>query len=146
MKTETLVIEGTFNATADAVWQAITDKNQMKKWYFDIAEFKPEAGIKFQFYPSKDNLKYLHLCEIKEVITGKKLAYTWKYKDYPGDSLLKFELFAENGKTRLKLTHSGLESFPANNPDFAKESFVKGWTYIIDTSLKNFLENNKQAN
>jgi hypothetical protein len=43
----------------------------------------------------------------------------------------------------VKLTHEGLETFPQNNPDFAKESFMQGWTYILGTSLKKFLE--KQA-
>ena len=37
MKNEPFVIERTYNATAEKVWQAITDKNQMKQWYFDIA-------------------------------------------------------------------------------------------------------------
>ncbi len=51
-----------------------------------------------------------------------------------------FELFAEVQATRLKLTHEGLETFPINNPDFAKENFVAGWTYIIGSSLKEFVE------
>jgi hypothetical protein len=50
-------------------------------------------------------------------------------------------LFAEGAQTRLRLTHEGLESFPAANPDFAKSSFMEGWTYLTGTSLKNFVEN-----
>ena len=34
MKNETIIIERTFNAPVDAVWNAITDKDQMKQWYF----------------------------------------------------------------------------------------------------------------
>jgi hypothetical protein len=49
-------------------------------------------------------------------------------------------LFAEGDKTRLKLTHEGLETFPANNPDFAKQSFSDGWTMLIGTLLKDFVE------
>jgi len=48
-------------------------------------------------------------------------------------------LFDEGDKTRLKLTHAGIESFPAEK-DFARESFAKGWTHIIGTSLKEYLE------
>jgi hypothetical protein len=40
----------------------------------------------------------------------------------------------------LKLTHEGLETFPASNTDFAKENFVAGWTHIVGTSLKEFVE------
>ena len=38
------VIERSFNTTADELWQAITDNNKMKEWYFDLEEVKPEPG------------------------------------------------------------------------------------------------------
>jgi uncharacterized protein YndB with AHSA1/START domain len=82
----------------------------------------------------------LHLCKITEVVIGKKLSYSWRYDGYEGNSFVTFELFPEGNKTRLKLTHKGLETFPINNPDFAKENFIDGWTYITGTSLKEFLE------
>ena len=34
------VIERTFNAPVAAVWKAITDKDEMKKWYFDLTDFR----------------------------------------------------------------------------------------------------------
>ncbi|MEP7144767.1 MAG: SRPBCC domain-containing protein [Ferruginibacter sp.] len=144
MKQEPFVLERSFLAPADQLWQALTDKDKMKQWYFDLEKFIPEVGFEFQFYGEKDEKKYLHLCKITEVIPGEKLAYTWRYKDYPGESVVSFELFPEGDTTRLKLTHQGLDSFPAGNPDFAKESFEAGWNYIIGTSLKNFVENSLQ--
>jgi len=52
-----------------------------------------------------------------------------------------FELFPEGNKTKVKLTHKGLESFPVTaNKDFAKENFMEGWNYIIGTGLKEFVE------
>ena len=140
MKQEPFVLERSFNAPADKVWQALTDKDKMKQWYFDIAEFKPEVGFEFHFSAGDDEKTYLHLCKITEVKPGEKIAYSWHYKDYPGSSVVSFELFAEGDTTRLKLTHEGLDSFPAGNPDFAKESFAEGWNYIIDTSLRDFIE------
>jgi hypothetical protein len=70
---------------------------------------------------------------------GKKISYSWRYDDFEGNSLLSFELFDEGNYTILKLTHSGLETFP-NLPEFSPESFRKGWDYIIGTALKKFLE------
>ena len=69
----------------------------------------------------------------------KKLKYSWQYRDYEGLSFVTFELFAEGDKTRLKLTHEGLETFPAIK-DFARESFEGGWNYIIGKSLKEYME------
>ena len=39
----------------------------------------------------------------------------------------------------LKLTHEGLDNFPAT-PDFAYENFVAGWNEIIGKLLKDYLE------
>ena len=141
MTSNLVIIEQSFDATSDKVWKALSDNSQMKEWYFNIDSFRPEVGFKFHFTAGDDKKKYLHLCEITEVIPGKKISYTWRYDDFEGNSLLSFELFDEGNHTRLKLTHSGLETFP-NLPDFSPESFRKGWDYIIGISLKEFLEKN----
>ncbi|MFA5835167.1 MAG: SRPBCC domain-containing protein [Bacteroidota bacterium] len=141
MNNEPFIIERTYNAPAEKVWKAITDKREMKQWYFDLVEFKAEVGFEFHFTggPSPER-QYVHLCKITEVIPGKKLTHTWRYDGYKGNSLVTFELFAEGSKTRLKLTHAGLETFPNENPDFAKHNFAEGWTDIIGRSLKEYVE------
>lgn len=139
-----VVIEKTFNASVDRVWSAITDKDKMKAWYFALDEFKPQVGFEFQFEGGKEEKCYLHLCKITEVVPGKKLQYSWKYDGYPGNSLVTFELFEAGDRTRLKLTHTGLGTFPASNPDLARENFVAGWEQIIGTSLMEFLETVKK--
>lgn len=140
MKNEPFIIERTYNAAPQNVWKAITDKDQMKQWYFDIAEFEPVVGFEFTFYGENEGRKFTHLCKITEVIPDKKLSYSWGYEGYEGNSLVTFELFDEGDKTRLRLTHEGLETFPQNNKDFAKENFAGGWTYIVGKSLKEFVE------
>lgn len=132
-------IERTYEAPVEKVWNAITDKEQMKQWYFDLAEFKPEVGFEFSFEGGPDDRKYLHLCQITEVVPFKKLTYSWRYDGYAGNSFVTFELFDEGKKTKLVLSHAGLETFPAI-ADFARENFIGGWDHIIGTSLKNFVE------
>ena len=140
MKKEPFVIEKTYQAPVERVWKAITDKNDMKQWYFNIAAFKPDVGFEFQFEGSNEGRTYLHLCKVTEVIVGKKLQYSWRYKGYEGNSFVTFELFERDNKTLLRLIHTGLETFPKENPDFAKKNFEEGWNSIINTSLKNYLE------
>jgi uncharacterized protein YndB with AHSA1/START domain len=140
MNNEPLIIERTYNAPADKVWKAITNKDQMRQWYFNLPDFRPEPGFEFEFEGGPDDRKYLHKCRITEVVPGKKLQYSWRYDGYEGNSFVTFEIFPEGNKTRLKLTHEGLETFPMNNPDFAKKNFMQGWTDIIGTSLKGFVE------
>ncbi len=136
---EAVVIERTFNTPLERIWKAITEVEQMKHWYFDLEEFKPEVGFEFQFSVEHEGFTYAHHCKIKEVIPGKKLVYSWRYEGYEGDSQVTFELFAEGNQTRLKLTHEGLESFP-KIPAFARTNFMQGWTQIIGSSLKEFVE------
>lgn len=140
MKQEPFVIERTYNAPASKIWKAISDKKQMKEWYFDVSDFRPEVGFEFQFTGENEGKKYVHLCKVVEAVDERKLKYSWQYKDYEGLSFVTFELFPEGDKTRLKLTHEGLETFPALK-DFARESFEGGWNYIIGTSLKEYVEN-----
>ena len=140
MKDETIVKEVLLNVSTSKVWKAITNTEDMKLWYFDISEFKPTVGFEFRFEGGKDDKSYLHLCKITEVILGKKLSYSWRYDGYPGNSLVTFELFEEGNRTKLKLTHEGIESFGTENPDLAKENFVEGWNQIIGTSIKEYLE------
>ena len=141
MKNSSFIIERVLNAPVSKVWKAITNKDDMKKWYFDLSEFKPVVGFEFSF-PGQGHKgeNYIHHCKITEVIKEKKLVYSWQYEGYQGISFVKFELFTEGDNTRIKLTHEGLETFPKNNADFATESFAGGWKELIGTSLKNFVE------
>lgn len=138
MKNDPIIIEQVYPAPIGKVWNAITDRSEMKQWYFDLAEFKPETGFEFSFLGGDDK-QYVHLCQVTEVIQGKKLSYTWKYEGFEGCSEVVFELFDEGKATRLKLTHEGLETFP-DNPDFARKNFVGGWTHITGVSLKDYLQ------
>ncbi len=140
MDTQPIIVERLFNAPAAKVWKALTDKTEMEKWYFHLAEFKAEKGFTFQFTGGPPEKEYLHVCEVTEVIPQKKLAYSWRYEGYAGKSLVVFELFGQENKTLLKLTHKDLETFPKENPHFAKSNFVEGWNHIINTSLKEYLE------
>jgi uncharacterized protein YndB with AHSA1/START domain len=140
MAFEPLVIEKTLNAPAPRVWKAITDAGQMKRWYFDIPDFRPEVGFEFEFTVEHEGKVYTHLCKVNEADFNKKLSYSWRYSEYPGDSEVTFELFTEGDKTRLKLTHKGLHTFPSDNPDFGVASFTAGWNEIIGKSLPEYLE------
>jgi len=140
--TEAVIIERTLDAPVSQVWSALTDVDQMRQWYFDLKEFEPEVGFEFEFVVEHEGNSYHHLCRVTEVTPEKKIAYTWRYKNEPGDSLVTIELFAEGDKTRLKLTHSGIETFP-KTPAYARKKFETGWTQIIGSELKQFVERKK---
>lgn len=136
-----VIVEKVYNTTIEKVWTALTDKEEMKQWYFSLDDFRPEVGFEFRF-PGQGHKgeQYMHICKITEVIRYKRLQYSWRYENYQGYSIVTFELSDEGNQTRLKLTHDGLETFPKNNSDFARESFNTGWTELITVLLTQYLE------
>src|SRR5260370_39977908 len=138
-----IIVERTFDAPVGRVWTALTDVNEMRQWYFDLKEFKAETGSEFEFVVEHEGNTYHHLCKVTDVSPQKKIAYTWRYKAEPGDSLVTFELFADGDKTRLKLTHTGIETFP-KTPAYARKNFETGWPAIIGSELKQFVERKRK--
>ena len=138
---EPIIVEQTFNTSVDIVWNSITEIDKMRQWYFEnIPSFKPEVGFEIRFNVQSQDRSFLHIWKVTEVVPLKMIAYNWKYENYPGDSLVKFELFEENNSTKLRLTHQVLEDFPDDIPEFKRESGVEGWIFFIRKSLKIFLE------
>jgi uncharacterized protein YndB with AHSA1/START domain len=141
INTNPLTLERLIDAPVQKVWQALTDKDQMKQWYFVLDDFKAEKGFKFSFAgKGSKGEEYIHLCKVIEAIPLKKLTYSWTYKDVPGYSEVTFELIEQGSKTLVKLSHTGLESFPQDKPDFGRNSFNGGWTELITKLLPAFVE------
>lgn len=141
MKNNTIVLERLFDVPIKRVWKALTDSDELKNWYFDLQGFKAEVGNEFRFFGGHDKgIQYLHLCKITDVVPNEKLTYSWRYAGYPGVSFVTFELCEQGNKTLLRLTHTGIETFPLENTDFALVNFEEGWNEIINNSLKNHLE------
>jgi uncharacterized protein YndB with AHSA1/START domain len=136
-----IIIEQPFNKSINVVWNAITEIDQMRQWFFqNIESFNPEVGFETQFNVQTPNRKFLHIWKLTEVEPMKKITYNWKYGGYPGNSFVTFELFEQKDQTRLKLTHTVTESFPDIIPEFSRENGIAGWNYFIKKSLKTFLK------
>ncbi len=139
---ENVKISVKVNAPVEKVWNALTDKEEMKKWYFDIPDFELKEGFAFNFYEPGEERKFHHHCEIAEVIPQQKFKHTWTYPDVSKEkTLVKWELTPENDGTMVTLTHKGLENLHHLGEDFYIENYQKGWEEILGTSLKNFVEN-----
>ncbi|RZS92643.1 SRPBCC family protein [Aquimarina brevivitae] len=136
-----VIVEQRFDEQIQNVWLAITSLEHMKQWFFEeIPAFEPVVGFKTAFKIQSEQRVFTHLWEITEVIPLKKITYTWKYQEYPGNSKLTFELFEDTPQTtRLVLTHEVTESFPSEIPEFKRESCVQGWNFFIQEQLKRYL-------
>jgi uncharacterized protein YndB with AHSA1/START domain len=96
-------MEHVYDASTSEVWQALTDENKMKEWYFpQIRKFEPLVDFEFVF--TNDGSAYQKEWRVTKVTGGRVLAHSWIYKGYPGYSEVTFELYKEGDKTRLRLT------------------------------------------
>lgn len=60
----------------EKVWEAITEKEQMKQWFFEeIEDFKPEVGFETAFDVAFENKNFRHQWKITEVIPPVKIKH-----------------------------------------------------------------------
>ncbi len=139
---DNVVVKQKVNAPVDRVWKALTEKKQMKEWYFDIPDFVAEPHTEFAFYGGSEEDRYHHHCEVLEVIPNKKLKHTWTYPEISKEkTLVKWELEADGDGTMVTLTHKGLENFDHLGKDFETKNFEEGWNSIVTQALKDYVEN-----
>ncbi|UOE42000.1 SRPBCC domain-containing protein [Chryseobacterium suipulveris] len=139
---DNVVVKQRVNAPVEKVWNALTDKAQMKEWYFDIPDFELGLHNEFNFYEPGDAKKFHHHGEILEIIPQSKLKHSWSYPEYSKDkTLVKWELEPDGEGTMVTLTHKGLENFDHLGLDFATSNFEDGWKEIVGKALKDYVEN-----
>ena len=138
---EPIVVSAKFNASKQKLWNAITNANEMRQWFFaSINHFEPIVGFRTEFVVKNEERKFTHIWSFEDVIPLQKIKYNWHYTEYEGDSEVCFELQQLNNATQLTVTHSTIKPFTANIPEFKRESGVQGWNYLIKESLKNYLQ------
>ncbi|WP_443943518.1 SRPBCC family protein [Pedobacter sp. AW1-32] len=141
MENQPIFVKAIYHVPIDKVWAALTENEQLRKWYFQLEEFKPEIGFTFEFSGGPDEgPQYVHQCEVIELVPGRKIAYTWRYKGYAGNSEVTWALSEDGDFTKLVLSHSGTESFASGGANFTRESFTGGWNYFANDALKKYLE------
>ncbi len=137
---EPIVVEHIYEAPVSAVWEAITDSEKMRRWYFaEMTDFKPEVGFETEFSIHVQGQHFVHLWKVTEVLPEQKISYQWLYRGYDGDSSVTWELSEVPGGTKLRLIARGIETFPQDNPCFTRESCRAGWEYFLHERLAAFL-------
>jgi len=135
-----VVVEQTLEASPDQVWRAITDPQEMTKWFFDnIPDFRPEIGFETRFNIHHEGRDFMHCWKVTEAVAPERLVYDWSYEGYEGDSYVTFELKPTGEGTHLKLTATIRQDFPDDIPEFRRESCVGGWRFFLQERLKAYL-------
>ena len=136
-----IVTEVLLNTTPRQIWGAITDVEQMRQWYFpQLDSFEANVGFKTEFVIEISDKVFTHQWEVVKVKPLDELTYRWKYQEYSGDSTVTFQILENEEVSVLRVTSKILEDFPQDFSEFRRESAAEGWSYLLGTGLKQYIE------
>lgn len=153
--TDAVVIERTFDAPPDLVWQMWTEPEHFKAWYGPNGATVPEANmdvrvggkrlVSMEVQSPSGPMRMWFTGVYREVVENQRLVCTESMSDEKGNLLspsdlgmpeghpdtteIKVELEAVGGRTRMVMTHAGI---PQESPGAAgwKMAFDKLTAYI----------------
>lgn len=135
-----IIIEQDFPSSLEELWLALTEPEQMRRWYFDnIPDFRPEAGFTTEFMVDAGEREFQHQWQVTEAHQPNRLSYRWQYGGYKGAALAVFELSGDDRSAFLRFEFQIEEDFDDSIPEFRRESCVAGWQYFISESLSKYL-------
>ncbi|MCA0453811.1 MAG: SRPBCC domain-containing protein [Chloroflexi bacterium] len=125
-------------ATAERVWQAITDPQQLGKWWppdeWSISAL--QIGGKVQF--GNEDAAYATIAVIDP---PREFALQWQTNEkFPSTSMFtSMRLNTENGGTRLNVTEGGFETLPEDIREERAKQTGDGYTLVLQ-DLKAYVE------
>jgi uncharacterized protein YndB with AHSA1/START domain len=146
---DAVMIERTFDAPVDLIWQMWTDPEHFAAWYgpdgasIPVAKMDVRVGgtrlISMQVQTPNGAMQMWFTGEYREVVDNKRLIYTESMSDENGNMLspadtgmpdghpttteVRVELEDVGGRTKMVVTHAGI---PADSPGAA------GWAMALD--------------
>ncbi len=138
---DAVVIERTFDAPVDVVWQMWTDPEHFRQWYgpegatISVAEFDVRVGgtrrVCMEVQTPNGTMRMWFTGEHREVVADKRLVYSESMSDdqgnvpegHPAATEVRVEFEEVDGQTKVTMTHVGI---PADSPGAA------GWTMAFD--------------
>jgi len=127
----------TIKSPQKVVFKALTQADELMRWFPTRVESDPRPGGKFKFAWefANANENGSQEGEYVEVVPNKKLSYTWTAESIP--TLVTINLSETNGETTVDLDHSSVQ----DGADEKKlhEMHANQWGFFL-MNLKSYLE------
>lgn len=136
MEMKTITKELFINATPDRVFNALTEKEELEKWFVKIAEveLKPGGTIKTNWTADMGEHG-----TVKEVNPPHVFSFTWEGMFSPSPTTITFTLEPKDNGTLLTLTHSGIGEGKGWEAYAGMDNEGKGWEAHLK-DLKSWIE------
>jgi uncharacterized protein YndB with AHSA1/START domain len=128
-------IERTFEAPAEAVFDAWTSEEVIRRWWrvehnweTSDAQVDLRVGgvVRVVMYDAGKDAEYGGGGHYTEIERPTRLAFTWTWDDEARETLIEIEFEETDGATRVTFTHSGLWD------EKAVRDHEYGWSKILD--------------
>ena len=122
------------DAPPERVFRALTDAEELTRWFPSSAESDPRTGgdyiLRFEFDDESKNHTYAGKYE--EVTPLERVRYPWNGRF--GDTTVEFVLGSADAGTELTLTHSGW----TKEAEETRQLHEQGWAFFLD-NLERYL-------
>jgi uncharacterized protein YndB with AHSA1/START domain len=122
------------DAPTERVFRALTDPDELTRWFASSAESDPRTGgdyvLRFEFEDESRNHTYAG--QYEEVASNERVRYPWNGQF--GDTTVEFVLQSADGGTELTLNHSGW----TDAAEESRQMHEQGWGFFLD-NLERYL-------
>ena len=130
---ETIQREIIVNGSAEKVFKALIDKNELSLWFSDhIEKVEPRVGGVYDVGWRDGKGRQMGPGTITDIQENRLLSYSWNLKANDGNQA-RWELIPLKDKTKVRLVHEGFK------PGRYNKDYVQGWhAYML--TLKEYIE------
>ena len=127
----------TIKSSAEAVFKALTEADELMRWFPTRVESDPRPGGKFRFSWEFENASEngSQQGEYVEVVPNRKLSYTWTAESIP--TLVTFNITEADGETTVELDHASRQ--PGADNQKLHDMHANQWGFFL-MNLKSYLE------
>lgn len=126
-------------AKPSVVWSMLTSEKHLGQWWNKGVRLEPFVGGDFYEPWGKGQLA---TGKVIKLVHAESITFTWKEKNWKAgqETLCTFYIKERNGRTFLRVQHSGWSSFSdLKERQQVMNGFKKGWDYFLG-KLKNYTD------
>jgi uncharacterized protein YndB with AHSA1/START domain len=135
MSGETLLLERAFQAPAQAVFDAWTSEEVMRRWFHGrrawdtpeaMVDLRVGGAVRVVMRDPGDGAEHGGGGHYTEIDPPTRLAFTWTWDEEPRETLIELDFEEAEGVTTVRFKHSNLSD------EESARSHEEGWTTCFD--------------